>query len=279
MKRRHPPANKVDPSAETLGDGQSILESVIDPIVSDPLTDVTRAERRSLLLLSLAAVIVAQAGLIPSRIPAVEIELHASDRLALLYVLVVVLFYYLFAFYIYSRSDLRRRKAVQTLKRAPATEFATRLAERMKAADRAKRTPEELEQDLRELSRPADYMKMASDLEKFSTARVFFDCHLPLFVGATAIGVVLAETRGFPGWLFLTPLFALALTMVSGVYLWQNRKRISHWLGVRRHNYYFWRMRRLTGKLKDIPQDSVKREAFLAQHKRLFDKALRGPWV
>lgn len=71
----------------------------------DPLSEVTRKERRGLLGVSLLSVAVALSGLLPREIAALGVKLEAKDQRTLLWVLVVVCVYYLFAFVIYAASD------------------------------------------------------------------------------------------------------------------------------------------------------------------------------
>lgn len=71
----------------------------------DPLSEVTRKERRALLGGSLFAVAVAQSGLLPTEIAALGVKLAAADQRTLLLLIAIVCSYYLFAFVTYAASD------------------------------------------------------------------------------------------------------------------------------------------------------------------------------
>jgi hypothetical protein len=72
----------------------------------DPLSDVTRTERRNLLGVSAIGIVIAKSALVPSKITALGIEFDPSDQRALLKMLAAIVFYFLLAFVIYAISDL-----------------------------------------------------------------------------------------------------------------------------------------------------------------------------
>jgi len=74
--------------------------------LKDPLSEVTRNERRTLLGLSAVAIVMLRSGLVPSKISALGIEFDHADQRALLGVLALVIAYFLCAFLIYAASDL-----------------------------------------------------------------------------------------------------------------------------------------------------------------------------
>jgi hypothetical protein len=76
--------------------------------ISDPLSDVTRKERRALLGLSAAAIVVAKTGLLPTKIANLGVEFGLSDRVLLLKGLAIVVLYFLIVFLVYLWSDLLR---------------------------------------------------------------------------------------------------------------------------------------------------------------------------
>jgi len=71
----------------------------------DPLSEVTRRERKVLLGISLVGVAFVQTGLLPTEISALGIKLTAIDRKMLVILLAVVCLYFLFAFLAYAASD------------------------------------------------------------------------------------------------------------------------------------------------------------------------------
>ena len=72
----------------------------------DPLSDVTRKERRSLLGASLVAAVVAKTGLVPTKIESLGIDFSTSDQALLLKSGAVVVAYFLTAFTVYGAIDL-----------------------------------------------------------------------------------------------------------------------------------------------------------------------------
>lgn len=71
----------------------------------DPLSEVTRKERRMLLGLSMLGIFFVKAGILPSKISALGIELATNDQGAFLYLTSLVLLYFTVAFFIYAMSD------------------------------------------------------------------------------------------------------------------------------------------------------------------------------
>lgn len=89
-----------------------------DLLLHDPLSEVTRKERRMLLGVSIVGVAVQKAGLVPSKISALGIEFAKSDQSAILSLLALVVLYFLTAFIVYGISDFmawRRALRRQTL--------------------------------------------------------------------------------------------------------------------------------------------------------------------
>ncbi len=77
----------------------------VPALLSDPLGDVARKERRSLLGISAIAILVASTGLVPEKIENLGITFAATERRALLWVSLGVVVYYFAAFVIYAWSD------------------------------------------------------------------------------------------------------------------------------------------------------------------------------
>ncbi len=73
--------------------------------VRDPLSDVTRRERRSLLATSLLLVAIVKSGFVPEKISALGIEFSKGNQRWLLVVLGLVTLYFAMAFMIYAASD------------------------------------------------------------------------------------------------------------------------------------------------------------------------------
>src|SRR5690348_8160379 len=73
--------------------------------LSDPLSDVSRRERRNLLIASVVGVLVSYVGLVPTRISALGIEFPAPAQNSFLVLIALVICYFIAAFLIYSLAD------------------------------------------------------------------------------------------------------------------------------------------------------------------------------
>ena len=87
-----------------------------DLISYDPLSEVTRKERRALLGFSLLGLALVLVPLVPTKIAAFGIEFASINRRTLIFLYVLLIVYYLIAFTIYAFSDLvawRRSEAIR----------------------------------------------------------------------------------------------------------------------------------------------------------------------
>lgn len=80
-------------------------ESPVLISLKDPLSQVTRAERRMLLGVSALSIFVTRTGLIPTKISALGVDFEQSDQRALLVVMALVVGYFLGAFLVYGFTD------------------------------------------------------------------------------------------------------------------------------------------------------------------------------
>ena len=74
-------------------------------ILSDPLSEETRKERRYLLIASSLGIFMVKTGFIPTKITALGIEFSETDRNSFLNVIAVIIIYFLIAFIFYSLAD------------------------------------------------------------------------------------------------------------------------------------------------------------------------------
>jgi hypothetical protein len=81
------------------------INATLQLALEDPLSDVTRRERKFLLGTSAIAIIVSQTGMVPSKVSALGIDFEAADQAALLRVFAAVIAYFFAAFVIYGCSD------------------------------------------------------------------------------------------------------------------------------------------------------------------------------
>jgi uncharacterized membrane protein len=93
-----------------------------DALLGDPLSSVTRRERRLLLGVSIFSIAMVKTGLVPSKISALGIEFANTDQRSILCIMALIGFYFLFAFLIYAASDflswrkVLRKERITTLK-------------------------------------------------------------------------------------------------------------------------------------------------------------------
>ncbi len=73
--------------------------------LNDPLSMVTRRERKFLLVSSITGITIVKTGFIPTKISALGIEFAKTDQNSLLFVLGLIILYFLIAFLIYGTSD------------------------------------------------------------------------------------------------------------------------------------------------------------------------------
>jgi hypothetical protein len=76
-----------------------------DLLLGDPLGDVTRKERRMLLVVSVIAIALIKIGLMPTKITALGVEFTETNQQALLWIVSMINVYFLFAFVIYATAD------------------------------------------------------------------------------------------------------------------------------------------------------------------------------
>lgn len=84
---------------------ESVREKFAEAAVKDPLSDVTRKERRLLLGFSIICYALLRAELVPTRISAFGVDFSDANRQALLHVLALAMIYLLSAFTVYAASD------------------------------------------------------------------------------------------------------------------------------------------------------------------------------
>lgn len=80
-------------------------ESDPSSFLGDPLSAISRLERRNLLIASTVGLLVGHVGLVPTRISALGLEFDAPAQNAFLVVLALVIAYMASAFFIYATAD------------------------------------------------------------------------------------------------------------------------------------------------------------------------------
>ncbi len=106
--RLSPPVPPASADSFVAGPSVRTEEGVARPVeamLRDPLSDVARKERRSLLGVSVIAILVGKTGLVPAKIENLGVTFTAPERTALLWVFMMVVVYYTLAFAFYATSD------------------------------------------------------------------------------------------------------------------------------------------------------------------------------
>ncbi len=153
-----------------------------DVRLRDPLGDVTRKERRSLLAASIISITIAKSGLVPLKISALGIEFAKADQRSLLIIMSLITLYFLVAFIIYAASDFVawRLESIDLLVRELKVRHQA-LIEALKAGPEGTKTTNYLESFWTQLRLFLALVKPISIL------RALFDFLLPIFIGIYAV--------------------------------------------------------------------------------------------
>jgi hypothetical protein len=146
--------------------------------LKDPLSQVTRAERRMLLGISALSIFVTSTGLIPTRVSALGVDFGQSDQRALLLVLALVVGYFLVAFIVYGLTDyLSWRITGDESRRSAYLKFYEQMHTTRKERDEMRETfgSDWISQWPKHVVQPATLLRGA------------FEFFLPIAVGAYAI--------------------------------------------------------------------------------------------
>jgi hypothetical protein len=258
-----------------------ILESFFDPSIADPLSEVTRTERKALLIASLVAAAVAQGGLIPKKVEALGIDLSPAQVTSLLYIIALLLAYLLLGFFLYALADLKHRNLKVAAGMARTRPIVQRIHAEYTAAQAktGANTPDALSQALAPLAAAADQTKMTTALLRASRIRLAFEVYLPILIGLVALALTLVHTKGFPGWRYVAGIAIVTIAVASATATWKGRKRIRHWFALRRHRFYDRRTKRLTERLKRSEPGSPRHARLQAKARAALERSIRGPWV
>ena len=146
--------------------------------LADPLSPITRIERRNLLLASTAGILIAKAGLIPTQISALGITLSDPNQSTFIVVMALTVVYFLCAFIVYGVADffIWRKKYQDYLEHVEAYMDSWSQEDQHSYDERRVRVPE-----IAWLYRGA---------KPVAFIRTFFEYCLPVFVGLYA-GIIL----------------------------------------------------------------------------------------
>lgn len=149
--------------------------------VRDPLSEVTRKERKALLAASLVGLFIAKTGLLPVEVSALGVKFDLSDQRAILGVLALITAYFIIGFALYAASDFL-------------TWYLTfRLTEREFRERRLRMTEEKAnrERDSRMSSDLVSFSNISLFAHPVSALRAAFEFLLPVVFGIYAVAVLL----------------------------------------------------------------------------------------
>jgi hypothetical protein len=191
-----------------MAQGEEPKNRINGVLQRDPLSEVTRRERRSLLVVSLVALAMVHASLVPERIAALGLEFARVDRQKLLFLVGAIVVYFILAFSIYAATDWTSRRVafLEAVAESYARNAAKSEAEMgiSKAAIRRVSPgpfPEISQGRIAALEEKflAENAKLAYLRSRWSgKARVAFDYILPLVVGAYAAGAAFGMVSHLP---------------------------------------------------------------------------------
>lgn len=147
--------------------------------LGDPLSDVTRKERRNLLLASVTGLLVETTGLVPTHISALGIEFSPPAQSAFVVLVTLTVVYFIGAFVIYGASDffVWRKRYYDYL---VAVEVESR-----NWSEEDQRHYDELHEDIRRIHWLYEWSKPLAFI------RALFEFALPMVIGAASVSLLL----------------------------------------------------------------------------------------
>jgi hypothetical protein len=265
-----------------MSQSASPLDSAAEPSVTDPLSEVTRAERKALLASCVIGLAISVGGLVPEKIETFGIEVSAAQEQNLLQILAGVITYYLTGFSIYAWSDLKRRESLAALARAkvrPTMEAAMedfkRAEKELGSKDPAKSAALFNDKRFLRLAALSDEAELANRVSRAGAIRVAFDVYLPIFVAFGSVVTVLASARESAGARWLSGILIILAAVVALTFIWRQRhvmrksvrKKIRDWRDRRR--------KRLMEEMEALPADDPRREKLAEKARKSLERTLR----
>ncbi|MFM5460762.1 hypothetical protein ACET7L_12850 [Aeromonas veronii] len=153
----------------------------------DPLSDVSRKERRMLLGLSMLSLFFTHGGALPTKFTALGVELDTGEQRTFLLIIAVGLFYFLSAFFLYAMSDFivwRKKITEEYIKEAKAM-----ISSYMYDTPPQDQYEAEVQSEVSKAWRK--YEIWARLTKPMSLLRAIFEFLLPIIVAVYSIAVVL----------------------------------------------------------------------------------------
>lgn len=159
----------------------------------DPLSEVTRAERKLLLLVSLICLALTWSDLLPTRVEALGIEISTADRLNLILLLGLTLLYFLVAFITYVLADFAQWRVARDLAQRTSSEAVAPIA--VMAKDMSANSTDD--ERLNILSFVSTDLAVGRTVLRRIRFRTWFELIVPLLAASVAVLSVVAELSGF----------------------------------------------------------------------------------
>lgn len=269
----------------------------------DPLSDVTRRERKNLLLVSFISLAVTLGNLVPQEITALGIKVSPSEQRNLFLLLASAVLYLMGAFIFYGHAEFQRWQAnlstVLRLRRAAGEEIRKSLSEQSKSKSDARSSkffaPDQMDR-LMIAAQAADDLKQSDRFIGAARRRLWFEYSVPLLTGVWALILLLQDStgidflRGPADFAVANPLWASMLVLLALVSsaLVLGRKQIGaakRRLKRFRDKWEHKRLMRLSSKYQKYPEGSKKheegkkkaKEAFLTHMDKLSTRAGKLP--
>lgn len=259
-------------------DRPDVLSPLKDRELYDPLTEVTRAERKLLLLVSLICLALTWSDLLPTKVEALGIdEISTADRRNLVMLLGLTLLYFIVAFVTYSAADLAQWRVARNLAQRRSSEAVAPVA--AMAKEMSSSTPDNEKLNL--MSYVTSDVALGQSSLRRIRFRTWFESGIPLAVAAVAAISVVAELTGFDDpaslVLFIWHAAPIAVTLVGTLLLLFTLSVVRRHRGPR---YKLpWRMRlahRVIGLAKLFPFSKKVQQFFLRLGLQLF-KSSKDP--
>ena len=156
----------------------SLLDSLKEPLLSDPLREVTRRERKALLTLCLISLALTWGGLFPESVDAYGFKITELETTNLLILLAAVIAFLLIGFIVFAYTDLKLRESFVMAVHEAAGGPAQEAMEQLKRLSGA--SPDEVSALLRDpqfqaASRISNQSRVASKILRASRLRIWYE--------------------------------------------------------------------------------------------------------
>jgi hypothetical protein len=268
-------------SADSSGSNEpGILEAFLDPRVLDPLSEVTRRERKALLIASLIALAISFGGLVPTEIQALGVKLSPPERDSILLLIALSVIYLLVGFSIYGWADWRGRSlAIARGRYRIPSDLATKAAagqQRFNAMIEANDFNHlTSDPEIKRFFSISEDTRLAQRVRFTGTFRVLFDLVVPILVGLAALGFSLYNAWKLPSARIVGISVAGLIILCILVGLWRTRKRSASFIKRQHARWYDWRINRVSNRFRALDPASIRYAKFQEKGKKLFRKRLR----